>query len=219
MVACSAMLVFEPIPLPDRPTLRGLLFALLVTVSEPVALPPAVGLKVTFTVQEAPTATDEQLSVCANGPETETPETVAVEVPELVTVTAWDELVDPCTVAGKVRLAGLALSTGPGAVPEPLSATVFVTPPAFTVSEPVALPPAVGEKVTFTVHEPPAAIDDPQLLVCANGPETEIEETEAAEPVGLATVTVCAELVVPVAWEPKLSADGLAVTEDGGYGG
>ena len=97
-------------------------------------------------------------------------------------------------------------------MPVPDSATVSVTPPAVTVRVPVRAPVAVGLKVTLTVQEPLAAIDDPQVLVCAKSPEAAIEETAAAEPVGLETVTVCAALVVPVATEPKFSAPGLAVT-------
>ncbi len=62
------------------------------------------------------------------------------------------------------------------------------------------------------MHEPLAAIDEPQVLVWVKSPLTEIDETEAAELVGLETVTVCAALVVPVATEPKLSALGVAVT-------
>ena len=62
------------------------------------------------------------------------------------------------------------------------------------------------------MHEPFAAIDEPQVLVWLKSPLAEIDETDAAEPVGLETVTVCAALVVPVATEPKFSALGLAVT-------
>ena len=46
---------------------------------------------------------------------------------------------------GKERLAGEALSTGPGAVPVPDRLTVLVTPPALMVTLPVAAPAAVGE--------------------------------------------------------------------------
>ena len=73
--------------------------------------------------------------------------------------------------------------------------------------------------MTLTVHEPFAAIDEPQVLVWLKSPLAAMDETAAAEPVGLETVTVCAALVVPVATEPKLSALGLAVTPVAGYGG
>ena len=43
-------------PVPLSATVVGLLLALLVTVSVPVRVPPAVGVKFTVTVQEPPTA-------------------------------------------------------------------------------------------------------------------------------------------------------------------
>ena len=150
---------------------------------------------------------------------TETPETVAALVPLLLMVTACVPVEPPTAVRAKARLAGLALSTGPGAMPLPDSVTVSVTPPALTVRLPVRAPDAVGLKVTFTVQEPLAAMDDPQLLVCAKSPLVAIEDTAAAEPVGFDTVTVCAALVAPVATEPKFSEPGLVVTLLAGYGG
>ena len=59
----AAMLVELSIPLPLSETVVGLLLALELTVSVPEREPPAVGLNVTVTAHEAPTATDEQLSV------------------------------------------------------------------------------------------------------------------------------------------------------------
>ena len=150
--------------------------------------------------------------VWLKSPVTATPETAAELVPELVTVTALAAELEPTSVPAKDRLAGLALSTGPGAVPVPVRLTVLVTPPALTVRLPVRLPVAVGANVTLTVHEPFAAMDEPQVLVWLKSPLAEMDETDAAEPVGLETVTVCAALVVPVTTEPKLSAPGLAVT-------
>ena len=76
-------------PVPVRATVVGLLLALLVTVRVPVRAPAAVGLNVTVTVQEPPTATLRQLLVWLKSPVTATPETVAAVVPELVTVTVW----------------------------------------------------------------------------------------------------------------------------------
>jgi hypothetical protein len=57
------MLVLGPMPLPDRPIVVGLLLALLVTVTEPVRPPSAVGRNVTETAQDAPTASVPQLLV------------------------------------------------------------------------------------------------------------------------------------------------------------
>jgi hypothetical protein len=186
--------------------------ALLVTVRVPVRFPDAVGLNVTLTVQMLPAATLEQLLVWLKSPVAATPETAAVVVPELVTVTVFAAEAEPTSVPGKDRLAGAAFSTGPGAVPVPVRLTVFVTPPALTVSVPVRAPVAVGANVTLTVHEPPAAIDEPQVFVWAKSPLPEIDDTDAAEPVGLETVTVWAALVEPAATEPKFSAPGATVT-------
>jgi hypothetical protein len=208
----AAMLVVLPMPEPLSATVAGLLLALLVTVRVPVRDPAAVGVNLTVTVQDPPTATLAQLLVWLKSPVTATPETVAALVPELVTVTVWVAALDPTTVPAKDRLPGAAFSTGPGAMPVPDRLTVLVTPPALTVRVPVRVPVAVGEKETLTVHEPFAAIDEPQLLVCEKSPLVAMDETDAAALVGLATVTVCAAVVVPVAAEPKLSALGVVFT-------
>src|SRR6266700_3434543 len=141
---------------------------------------------------------------------------LAEAVPVLVTVTVWLAAEDPSTVPGKVSAPGFVLRRGPAAVPVPERLTVLVTPPATTVSEPERLPDAVGVKVTLTEQLPFAAIDEPQLLVSAKSPVVEMEETDAAELVGLVTATVCALLVWPVTTEPKFSALGLVCTPDAG---
>jgi hypothetical protein len=137
----------------------------------------------------------------------------------LVTVTDWLAAEDPSTVLGKVSAPGFVLRIGPAAAPVPERATVLVTPPATTVSEPERLPEADGVKVTLTEQLPFAAIDEPQVFVSAKSPLVEIEETDAAELVGLVTATVCALLVWPVTSEPKFSALGLTCTPVAGYGG
>ena len=58
-----AMLVSVPMPLPVREIDVGLLLALLVNVTAPVRVPETVGLNVTVTVQDAPTARVVQLFV------------------------------------------------------------------------------------------------------------------------------------------------------------
>ena len=125
----------------------------------------------------------------------------------------------PTTVPAKDRPAGVALTIGPGATPVPERVTVLVLPPATTVRVPVRLPAAVGLNVTPTVQDPLAGMDVPQLLVCAKSPVEAMDETAAAEPLGLVTVTVWAALVAPVATEPKLSAPGEADGPSGMYGG
>jgi hypothetical protein len=66
--------------------------------------------------------------------------------------------------------------------PVPDSPTVSGLPGALdaTDSVPLAAPAAAGAKTTLTVHEPPAAIELPQVLVWLNGPVTLTEETVAA---------------------------------------
>src|SRR5690348_18361890 len=108
------MLVVLPMPLPVSAIARGLLLALPVRVMLPVRVPAAVGLKVTVTVQEAPTATDEQLLVCAKSPLAVTLETVAAVVPVLLTVTVCAALVEATMARAKDRLDGLADGIGPG---------------------------------------------------------------------------------------------------------
>src|SRR5712664_774647 len=205
-------------PEPVSATVAGLLLALLVTVRVAVRDPAAVGVNVTVTAQDPPTAMLVQLLVWLKSPVTATPDTVAAAVPELVTVTVCVEALDPTTVPAKDRLPGAAFSTGPGAMPVPDKLTVLVTPPALTVRVPVRVPVAVGENLTLTVQEPFAAIDEPQVLVCEKSPLATMDETDAAALVGLATVTVCAAVVVPVAAEPKLSALGVVFTPVTGYG-
>jgi hypothetical protein len=81
-----------------------------------------------------------------------------------------------------------------------------------TDNVPEADPAAVGANFTLTEHEPPAAIELPQVLVSENGPEALTEETEAAVVPGLLTVTVCAALVEPTFSLPNDRLDGEAVS-------
>ena len=100
------------------------------------------------------------------------------------------------------------------AAPVPDSAAVSGLPGALdaTDSVPLAAPAEVGPNDTLTVHDPPAAIELPQVLAWLNGPVTLTEETEAATVPGFDTVTVEAGLVDPTATLPNDSADGDAVS-------
>jgi hypothetical protein len=63
----SATFVEESMAFPERVIVVGLLTALLVIVTEPLRAPEAVGLKLTVTVQLAPTARlVPQVFVCVN---------------------------------------------------------------------------------------------------------------------------------------------------------
>src|SRR6185369_13215171 len=109
-------------------------------------------------------------------------------------------------VPAKVSDDGLVLRTGPGATPVPDSGTLLAIPDAVMARFPVRVPVAVGAKVTLIVHEPPAAIDEPQVLVWLKSPVVEIPVTGAVAVPLLLTVTVCGLLVEPVAWVPKPTA-------------
>src|ERR1017187_2227722 len=196
MGAFRARFVLPPllVPVPLRATVRVGLVALLDTVTFPEAAPAAVGVNVTLTGLDAPAAIEApQVLVDANGPVAETEDTLAAAPPVLVTVTVWAAEVEPTAWLPKDREVGDAASV---ALP------------------PELVPVPVRLNCTLTGHEPFAAIEDPHVLVCAKSPLAEIDETDAAELVGLETVTVCAQLVEPVVTEPKFSALGATVTPE-----
>ena len=97
-------------------------------------------------------------------------------------------------------------------VPVPDSATVSGLPGALDATDrvPLAEPLAVGANFTLTVHDPPAAMEVPQVLVWLNGPLTLTDETDAAVVPGFDTVTVCAALVDPTVVLPNDTLDGDA---------
>ena len=66
-----------------------------------------------------------------------------------------------------------------------------------TVRSPEAAPPAVGVNVTLAVQDAPAASEDPQVFVSANGAPAEIDDRLAVAVPVLVTVTVWAALADP----------------------
>lgn len=80
---------------------------------------------------------------------------------------------------------------------------------------PVWLPPEVGENLTLTVQDAPAASELPQLLACENWLLAETDEMVCALLPGLLMVTACAELVDPTFWSPNDRLDGEAVSAPG----
>jgi hypothetical protein len=130
----------------------------------------------------------------------------------LVTVTVCAALVDPTATLPNDRLVGDAVRAVAPLTPVPVSATVSGLLGALDATDrvPLAAPLAVGANFTLTVHDPPAAIELPQVLVWLNGPLTLTDDTEAAVPPGLDTVTVCAELVEPTVVLPNETLDGDA---------
>ena len=79
-------------------------------VSVPVCVPLFVGVNVTFTVQEVPTASELPHAVAANGPVARTLLMVTGELPVFVTVTGLGWLVVPTFCFPKVRLVGETLT-------------------------------------------------------------------------------------------------------------
>lgn len=138
-------------------------------------LPLAVGLKVTLIVQLAPAVKVlPQLFVWAKSPLLEPvipiPPMVSAAVPVLLSVTVCGALVERTATLPKFRLVGD--NAAEATSPVPVRAAVWGLPEALSLTESVALrvPPAVGVKVTLIVQLPPAATDEPQLLVWEKSP-------------------------------------------------
>ena len=78
------------------------------------------------------------------------------------------------------------------------------------------LPVAEGLKVTAMLQCAPAATELPQVLVCVKSfalePVTLMPEIVSAALPVLVSVTLCAALVVPVAWLAKARLVGLSET-------
>lgn len=95
------------------------------TVSVPVRVPAAVGVKVREIVQLAPAATlVPQVLVSAKSPDAEIDVMASAAVPELVSVTVSGVLVEPFVCEAKIRLVGESVAVGVAANPVPLSVTV-----------------------------------------------------------------------------------------------
>jgi hypothetical protein len=98
---------------PLKLTVCGLLLALSVTVSVPVRVPDAVGVKITLMTQLVPGAMlAVQLLVWAKSPLAAMLDKVSVPVPELVSMTVWPALGVPTVWLVKVRLEGASDTAG-----------------------------------------------------------------------------------------------------------
>ena len=131
-----------------------------VTLSVPVLMPAAVGVKVTLIVQLAAAARElRQLVVSAKSPLALTAAMPSAVLPELVSVTASGALVVPTGWPPKSRAEGDRLATGPSKNPVPVKLTVWGLFAAASVKVivPVLVPPAPGANVTLTVHAAPTA--------------------------------------------------------------
>ena len=139
--------------------------ALSETVTVAARLPAATGENVTEIVHVAFTASVAGLSghvfVCAKSPGFAPPiatlEIVNGAVPEFLNVTDCAPLTVPVVQVPNARVVGVSVTAG--AVPVPLTPSVWGVPGALSATETLAvrLPVALGENVTETVHVPPAA--------------------------------------------------------------
>jgi hypothetical protein len=126
--------------------------------------------------------------------------------------------VAPTAWLAKVRLVGERLAAD--AIPVPLTLTLWGLweTLSVTVTSAVRVPVAVGWKVTVIVQLAPAAMVDPQLVVCAKSPgfvpEISMLEMLTVELPTFVTVLVWAALVVPTAWLPKVTVGGLTESPD-----
>lgn len=173
--------VTAELPVPLRLTFCGLPEALSVKVSAPEAVPVAVGVNVTPTLQLAPAArlVPQVLPAIAKGPVIPTLEIVSGVLWRLVSVTLTGALVLPTATVPKFNALADKVTDEFELLPVPLRVTVCGLFPALSVkvSVPVAAPVAVGVNVTPTLQPAPAATLVPQvLLAIPNGPLTLMPE-------------------------------------------
>jgi hypothetical protein len=137
-----------------------------------------------------------------------TEDTVKDDVPVFRTVTDCAALVAPTVVEANVSDAGVTDPVTVAATAVPVSDTVLavVLPVLAIDSVPVTVPAAVGAKATETVHLPAAATALVQPFVTLNAALLEVTDETVIDVVPVFdTVTACVALVVPTAWEAKLS--------------
>ena len=162
--------------MPLKPADCGLDAPLSVMDRDADRVPLAVGVKVTFTVQEPDAARlAGQLLVCAKSPAF-VPVIVMLEIlsvpgPLLVTVTGVEPLVVPTFWFPNETLEGDKFTTGTGATPVPLKVADWGldAPLSAMFSEADLEPATVGVKVTLTAQEAETASVaglTGQLLVC-----------------------------------------------------
>jgi len=135
-------------PRPDKETVFGDPVASLTTVTVPLALPAAAGLK--FTVIEVLCAGDNTIGVAAPASANAAPfsliwEIVTFELPVLVNTTACDEVL-PTAMFPKSRLFWLIDKVRVGATPVPLRDTAVekLTPSLSSLRTPVTAPSGTG---------------------------------------------------------------------------
>jgi hypothetical protein len=147
-------------------------------------------------------------------PEAASCETVTLELPALVRVTALLLLL-PTFTFPKLTLVGLAASCTLTAAPVPLSEIVFGEVGALLTRErlPAALLAAVGAKLTLKVAELPGSTVSGRVspFKAKPFPDTVPWEIIKAAPPELLTVMACV-LAVPIVTLPKLTLPGITET-------
>jgi guanyl-specific ribonuclease Sa len=228
LVAAKVRLVGErlttgtPAPVPETETVCCELERLSAMVSEAVAAPTAVGVKVTEMAQEALAASElpqvlDWAKTEAFVPVKEKPLMDKAAVPVFLRAMVCVAEVAPTLVELKVRLVGERLTAGTP-TPVPMTETDCGEADALsaTLSEAETAPTAVGLKVTEMAQEALAASELPQVLDWA---KTEafvpVKETplmdKAAVPVFL-SVMVCAAAVEPTLVAAKVRVVGERLT-------
>ncbi len=163
MVAPAARLVVADTPVPDSVVPTGVVVVELAIARVPPWTPPAVGVKVTATVQEAPAArVAPQVLVWAYGPLTVIEVSVALPGPGLLTVTVFAAVVLPTATLPNASEPGLAetgvWTTVPPSVPTSWTVTGPPDCPLGMVSVPVVMPDAGAVYETSTWHHMPGSV-------------------------------------------------------------
>ena len=199
-------------PVPLRAIVAGDPGALLVMEIVPDAVPSALGAKLTENVAFAPALMVVGASVMVYpGPEIVAALTFSAALPVFVNVTICEALLPTLTLPNDTD-AGLMESCAWVAVPEPFRAIFSGDPGALLVTEtfPLALPDAVGAKVTVNEVVPPGlkvpAVNPPSEKLV---PETLAAETDTAAVPEFVSVTFV-EPLLPTRTLPKLTLAGLA---------
>ncbi len=208
--------MLRTVPTPLNVAVCGLLAALDVTVTVPVCVPAAVGVKTRLMVQLAfPASVVPQLLVWLYGPVVTMLPMAIAAVPVLASVAGWEALLVLTSWVAKVKLEGVRVALPVLTPPVPDMGTVCGLPPPAATTLRVALraPLDCGSKTTTMVQLAPPASDpvprgQVELLWMAKllefVPVTEILVKGTAVVLKFAMVTVCGELELPTAWLPKL---------------
>jgi len=194
-------------------------------VNDPVSAPVTVGVNPAYTVQVAPAVSVAPQVLRARNDVGLVPPNVmesssTTAVPEFVSVTICIAELLPTFTVPNASVVALSFSTGT-AVPDPVKVTFCGDPVALSVivKVPLSAPEAVGLKLTYRLHEAPAANVAPQVCNCSNElafvPVIAIELIVAVIVPGLLSVTTCRSLVLPTAVAGNASDATLNPSEPG----